>query len=209
MSKRCLIVCAYAETPLKGLIPEREGDFVVCADGGYAIALREGLKPDLLIGDLDSLAPGEKAECETLRLRPEKDDTDTMACVKYALEHNFGEIVILGGIGGRLDQSFANLQTLEYCLNRGVRATLMDGRNQAFLIRNETIELEAQQGYKFSVFAWSNRAEGVSEENAKYHLDHYSMDSSNSIGVSNEFLQKPARISVENGILLIVLSKDP
>ncbi|MDR3085352.1 MAG: thiamine diphosphokinase [Christensenellaceae bacterium] len=209
MSKRCLIVCAYAETPLKGLIKEREGDFIVCADGGYAIALREGLKPDLLIGDLDSLPPGEEPECETLRLQPEKDDTDTMACVKYALEHGFEEIVILGGIGGRLDQTFANLQTLGYCLSQGVRATLMDGRNRAFLIRDETIELKAEKGFKFSVFAWSDRAEGVSEENAKYHLDHYSMVSANPIGVSNEFLQNSARISVENGVLLVVLSKDP
>ena len=69
-------------------------DYVIACDHGYDHAKRMGIRPDVIIGDLDSLDQGERMETvPVLRYPEQKDDSDTMLAVKYALQEGFTSIL--------------------------------------------------------------------------------------------------------------------
>ena len=115
--RRCAIFTAYCEGDAQRAYAHHAGDFVLCADGGWEIARGMGVRPDLVIGDFDSSAqPGDGA---VERVPVEKDDTDTMLCVKRGLAMGFDDFLIVGGFGGRTDHTLANIQSLHYAAARG------------------------------------------------------------------------------------------
>ena len=81
MSRRCVILSGGERHPLAGIRP---GDFVVACDRGYAYAAAEGVRPDLVISDFDSYGGRVAEDVPVRRLPTEKDDTDTMAAVRFA-----------------------------------------------------------------------------------------------------------------------------
>ena len=95
-----------------------EGDMVIAADAGYKALVRLGVKIDRVVGDFDSL--GEVPVRPGVEVHPaEKDETDMMLAVRTALAAGYRDVRIYGGLGGRLDHSFANLQTLAYLARQG------------------------------------------------------------------------------------------
>ena len=89
-----------------------DGDLVIAADSGYNNAKTLGVKVDILLGDMDSIGEAYDLvpqDTEIIKLPPEKDDTDTSLAVKLALERGCDNIVIIGGLSGRLDHTMANL----------------------------------------------------------------------------------------------------
>jgi thiamine pyrophosphokinase len=85
-------------------------DLIIAADAGYLTAQRMGITPDVLLGDFDTLGTENIPEgIECLRMPAEKDDTDTQLAVQVALERGATEIVIVGGLGGRVDNFPAQL----------------------------------------------------------------------------------------------------
>ena len=114
----------------------KEGDYVIALDGGIGYCDFLQVEPDLIIGDFDSVTEGELAAIEAiekaapdkiLRLKPEKDDTDMLYAIKYALAMGFGEFRIYAGTGGRFDHTLANIQCLLYLKNHDACGYLMDG----------------------------------------------------------------------------------
>ncbi len=94
--------------------------YTICADGGYLLAKRMNVVPDVIIGDFDTFSEEELPDnCEIIKHPEDKDDTDTMLAVKLALNRGYKNIVICGAIGGRLDHTFANIQTLRYIMKHG------------------------------------------------------------------------------------------
>ena len=123
--KICVIIAGGDVT---GRIEIPEGALVLCADCGYAHARRQGITPDVLIGDFDSFTDALPEGIEILRLPVEKDVTDTFRCVQYGEEHGFTRFHIYGAIGGeRIDHSIASLQMLRYLYERGDGAILYHG----------------------------------------------------------------------------------
>ena len=92
--------------------------------------MSEGIKPHILIGDFDSLDT-EDADCPVIRLQAEKDDTDTLVCFRHGLEKGFNDFIILGGLGGRLDHTFANLQILSHAVDLMKSMWIIDGKKQS------------------------------------------------------------------------------
>lgn len=186
----------------------QQDDFILCADGGYAYAHKMGLRPDLLIGDFDSMRPPEHAGCEVCAYPPEKDDTDMLLALKCGLERGFRDYLILGGLGGRLDHTVANFTVLAYAIDHGAKAVLRDEKNAAILLRDSSISVPACPECKLSVFPYGGGAEGVYLRGVKYPLEDYEMDPYCTLGVSNEILPSGGKISVKNGTLLLIFSKD-
>ena len=90
-----------------------DGAFIIAADAGIEKLNKAGIVPDLIIGDFDSL--GTRPSGENVRVFPiEKDDTDTMLALKEAISLGYDTVIISGGLGGELDHTMANLQTLLY-----------------------------------------------------------------------------------------------
>lgn len=174
--------------------------------------------PDVVIGDFDSSGydeiandlrvPDSRGKCRILRYTAEKDDTDTMICLKYAIEQGFDDITVLGGLGGRLDHTVANLQTMSHAVDAGKTIWFLDGKNKATLRNPGQLTVHKAEGYKISLFAFGDCCEGVAIRGVKYPLENCLLTNSFPLGVSNEFIEKKAEISHGSGKLLIILSHD-
>lgn len=215
---RCIIITSFQSASLREFFAFRRDDFIICADGGYFFAKAEDIKPQMIIGDFDSIdvhsieedLEGSELDgsCRIVRVEEEKDDTDTMICLRYGIDQGFQEFYVLGGLGGRLDHIIANLQTMSYAVDRGISIWFLDGKNRATLRNPGKLAVSKINGYKISLFAFGDQCEGVSIRGVKYPLENYLLKNHFPIGVSNEFYEYHAEISHETGKLLIVLSHD-
>ena len=201
MRKICWIVGAGEFSgPLP---PIADGDLVIAADAGYKTLVQLGVKIDRVVGDFDSL--GEVPIHPDVEVHPaEKDETDMMLAVRSALEAGFSDVRIYGGLGGRLDHSYANMQTLLSIARQGARGWLIGKDVAITAVVNGGLRFsEAAEGI-ISVFAADGTAYGVTLEALKYPLTDYTMTADVPIGVSNEFTGKPSRISVREGALIVM-----
>ncbi len=182
------------------------GGTVIAADGGYNNLLSSGIIPDLIIGDFDSLSSVPK-NVKALKLPVEKDDTDTLFAVKYAIDKGADAIVIFGGMGGRIDHTVANLQTLFYAAEKGV-PTYLVAENQIATAVLSSIKLPRKKNGNVGVLCFGEMAEGVTVKGLKYTLDDATLTNSFPLGVSNSFIGKAATVSVKKGKLLVTWQED-
>ncbi len=184
----------------------QDADYVIAADAGYENARRLGLEPDLLLGDYDS-APRPPQNAKTLVLPAEKDDTDTYFAARRAIALGADEAVILGGLGGRLDHTLANLQTLVFLAKNGVRAWLADEANEVTALMPGVYQIPARPGWYCSVFSAGDAVRGVTLKGLKYPLCEATVTGFFPIGVSNEFAADTATVGFSEGVLYLVLSR--
>ena len=167
---------------IKNLV--RQEDYLICADSGYRHCVQLGFSPQLVLGDFDSYAGVVQSDCELLRYPIEKDDTDTMLAVKQALQRGYERLVLVGMLGGRLDHTLANIQTLVYAVEHGAAAQIIDSSCCITVIKGgQTAQIPYQQGFHFSVFCHSDCASGVCIRHAKYELEAAQITNGFPIGV--------------------------
>ncbi len=205
MSGTCCIVGAGDNSGTKLNVPQ--GAFIIAADGGLNALEAAGLVPDLIIGDFDSL--GKTPEGENVIVLPaEKDDTDSMVSVKMALDLGYDTLIIYGGLGGRLDHSIANLQALLFISHHGARAFLVGCGWVCTVITDGSLKLSPKTAGTVSVFSLEALSHGVTIDGLKYGLCNHTLSNDMPLGVSNEFVGLPSRISVEKGSLLVICQDD-
>ena len=198
---RCFIfgaldVSAMAEPP-------SDGDYVIAADRGYDIALSLGIKPDTVVGDFDSLGRVPEHE-NTVRLNVRKDDTDVEHAVRAAMDMGYSDFVIYGAVGGKLDHTLGNIAIAELIADRGGRSVFY-GDDCAFtVIRDSELCLAPRDSGRLSVFSLSDVSRGVTVRGLSYEAQGIDLPRAATLGVSNAFVGKEARIAVEHGALLIV-----
>lgn len=195
-----VITGGYCNTELaKSMIPEK-ADLIIAADSGYDTAERLGIKPDIAMGDFDSLSGRLPEGLETLRVACEKDVTDTMLACEYAKDNGCREITIIGGTGGRIDHSLSNVFYLEELYDEGIRAKLTDGANCVRIIADETVTIPAFGGY-FSIFAVSECF--VTESGCKYPLNDAKLVRERPYALSNEVTADEAVLTVRGKAILV------
>ncbi|MBQ7283968.1 MAG: thiamine diphosphokinase [Oscillospiraceae bacterium] len=206
MMKRCIVIGSMpVDFDLKSIvIPD---DFVFCADGGYVHAEKQGIVPDIIVGDFDSSVQPQYTKAQVIKLPVEKDDTDTYYIARQIVKEGYTNAVFCGVTGGRLDHTFANIQMLKFLAQNGVDATIVDKNTTIKVIINGKTVLQPQKDCYFSVFSLDEECIGVSENGGKYQLSDVSLTNSFPIGVSNEFADKEVEISVKKGSLLIITVK--
>lgn len=186
-------------------IRRKPGDMVIAADSGYRSLLSLGIRPDLVVGDFDSLGyvPTDvESVCRPVR----KDDTDMMLAAREGLARGHDRFMLVGGMGGRLDHTIANLHVLAWLAEHGAKAALAGPKENALLLKNDKAEFHAGVTGTVSVFAWGGTAKGVTLENLEYPLKDAELRCDFPLGVSNRFTQAPAKISVQDGMLLVLWS---
>lgn len=184
-----------------------QDSIVIAADAGYLHLKKLGIKPNYLLGDFDSLGEikDESVADRIIKLPVEKDDTDSAYAVKLAMEAGCREIYLYGAIGGeRPDHSFANISLLAYMAKRGIKCTIKDSRMDMTAVYNSSIKFGAKNNGDISVFAYGQRAEGVTIKGLKYELQNATLLPEVSLGVSNSFTESPAEIEVKNGVLIVM-----
>ena len=203
---RCVVISGGDFSPVLGLDPD---DFVIACDRGYAYCERLALRPDLMISDFDSHDGPVDPKIPLNRFASEKDDTDTMLAVRYAIEHGFHELLLCCALGGRLDHLIANLQSLVFARKHGLAAALLSEDTEVRTLEGGSLHIPRRDGWSLSVFASDGPCRGVSITGAKYPLTDAELLPSFPLGVSNTWAGEEAVVSVKEGILLIVLSRLP
>lgn len=186
----------------------QEGDTLIAADGGARVALALGLVPQAILGDLDSLTEAEirvfqERGVHILRYPPAKNETDLELALAYALRAGHAPITVLGGYGGRFDQSLGNLAVLSApeAIQAGTR--LDDGLTEAFFIAHEA-SLHGAPGDTVSLLPWGVPAEGIETDGLYYPLHSETLFPHRSRGISNEMLATTASIRLQRGVLLCI-----
>lgn len=204
MNKICYIISAGE---CAGIVFKKEKeDYIIAVDGGYQHAKNNGIVPDMVLGDFDSLGfvPDEK---NVIVHKPEKDDTDTMLAVFEGIKLGYREFKLYGALGGRLDHTLANLQVLMYLSKRGLKGSIISDDVIVLAVTNDVLTLPAKEKGVFSVFTLDEKAKGVTIRYAKYEISEAVLSNDRALGISNEFVGKDVEISVINGTLLIFVSK--
>lgn len=205
--KRCVIISGAPENNVdyyKDYI--NDDTYVICADSGYIKCESLKINPDIIIGDFDSSScPNDKENIIKLEVR--KNDTDTFYCVKYALQNGYNDITILGGIGSRIDHTYANIMSLVYCDEHKAKARLVNNSNLITIISgNNRIE---NNGFKyFSLYSLFEKCENVTISNASYNISGVDIYPNEQFAQSNEFLSGPAEIYIEKGKMILFLCND-
>ena len=213
----------------------RENIRLIAADRGLEFFLDYLILPDVVIGDFDSLSEdgknflemqnedipyggmlewklqkGEGKVVEVVRLRPEKDDSDTQSAMNYAIQNGAKEIVILGVTGNRVDHLMANFGLLILAQKQDTEVALADRYNYMKLIPSGTILKKAEQFGKYvSFFPLGGDVTGLTLAGFKYPLDKYHLTTADSgLTVSNEISEEYAKVTYESGTLLMIMSRD-
>ena len=201
MNPICYIVGAME--PGEIVVRRDRPALVIAADAGLTHLERQGITPDWIVGDFDSLGSTPRGD-NIIRHPVEKDDTDMMLAVKTGLAQGCREFVIYGGIGGRLDHTYANFQTLTWIAAHGGRGYLLGDGMVSTVIANGAILFPEICGGTISVFCPDGEAKGVTLRGLYYPLRDAVLTSAFPLGVSNSFTGQPAEVSVKDGRLLVM-----
>lgn len=201
-----IIIFANGELPnpdkARALI--QPNDFIICADGGTRHALNLGLTPHIIIGDMDSLPSNFQLSTfngEVVLYPKDKNETDLELAINHAITLNPDEIIIIAALGGRIDQTLANITLLSNFQTFNLK--LNDGLEEIFLCKDQ-VEIKGRSGDIVSLIPWGGNVEGVSTEHLKWKLSKETLFSDKTRGISNEMTSGVATISITNGLLLII-----
>ncbi|HEX5826496.1 MAG TPA: thiamine diphosphokinase [Candidatus Limnocylindrales bacterium] len=192
---------------------------VVAADGGFARARALGLEVALLVGDLDSLDPGELAAAEAKASMPEirrvpaaKDESDTELAILAALERGASRITLLGAFGGpRLDHALANVWLLAHPALADADLLLLDERTRVSLVsapgrdgRPVSRPLPGPTGGTVSLLPFAGDVAGLTTHGLRYPLRDEPLRAGPARGLSNVREDVDAGLSLRAGRLLVV-----
>lgn len=177
-------------------------DLVIAADGGLDTLRSLDIRVDLAVGDFDS-ARGVPSGIETVRFKVEKDETDMHLAYLEGKRRGYTEFRIYGGVGGRVDHTFANYCLLAYIAENGDAALLYDREYIAYAIKNNSTRVTGDAEKGVSVFAFGGEARGVSVKGLYYEADGVTLSPSFPLGASNHKTGGEGEISVKDGMLLI------
>lgn len=207
---RTLIIAASTDADT-GSLPRlaQSADLIIAADGGAARALAAGVRPHVVVGDMDSLAPDvlhslRQAGVEIVTVPSRKDETDLELALVEAVRRGADDITIAGALGGRLDHTLGNVYLLAMPQLRGRRVRLVDGRVEAFVIW-EQANIRGQRGDTVSLIPLTPEVRGIETEGLEYPLRRESLFMGPGRGISNVMLGPVARVSTADGILLAVV----
>lgn len=189
----------------------RPGDRLICADGGARTALALGLTPKVVVGDLDSLDETQQAQLKRRGCRLDvypvaKDWTDLELALKLAVEEGATEIVVLGALGGRIDQELANILLLLLPELEGVPTRIVDEQQEMFVARGEAM-ITGQAGDIVSLIPLGSDVNGIVTEGLLYPLRDEPLRIGPARGLSNVMIAPVARVTLTSGVLLVVHSR--
>lgn len=190
-------------------------DYVIAADRGMEFCCRAGLIPDCIIGDYDSVQPEVyhyfrgKDGIEWHSYPAEKDDTDSGLAVELAIEKKSSAVHMIGMTGTRIDHMLGNIQLLRRSLEQGIEGRILDTHNRIRLVRGrEILQRKDAFGSYVSLLPLTDSLEGVTLTGFKYPLTDAVMRCDNTLGISNELADETACIKIQQGIGILIESRD-
>ncbi len=194
-----------------GFVKQHRYDLIVAVDGGLSTANLLGCRPDIIVGDFDTVDSETLAQYDEkatiIRLKPEKDDTDSQYAMKLLIERSVTDVDILGGTGRRMDHTMVNIYNLQMAHDSGVRATMYDPYNKMYIIEGDvSLRRDETYGRYISFMQLTPAVKDVTLQGFKYNVEHYDfvMSGEYRAGCSNEFASDMATVHIGQGRLLVI-----
>jgi thiamine pyrophosphokinase len=183
-------------------------DFIIAADGGTRHAVALGRSPNIVVGDLDSIAPEmqrkmEETGVEILRFPRDKNETDLELALSHAISLNPLQILIVAGLGNRLDQTLGNISLMSAFQPSEAGIRLDDGVEEVFFCRDR-VQVQGASGDIVSLLPWHEDVSGVVTSGLKWPLHGETLNSKKTRGISNEMVDETAAIQIKSGLLLVI-----
>ena len=215
-AKAVIIANGFIADPLRtyrrmnGRFGFTRDDIVICADGGASNALKMGLIPDVVIGDMDSIKFGVKekirensAKTRYIPTSPQKDESDTQLAVEYALELGVKKIMITGAVGDRMDHTLANIILLSSPELENIDVRMLTDNSDMFIVRKPVV-INGVPGKTITLISLSPYTYFIRTRGLKYELKEEKLVFSPVRGLSNEFVDKKAKLDIREGTLLVI-----
>lgn len=213
MKEKRIIIVAGGTLSAWALTQIERDDVLVGADRGALFLIEHGYRPDIAIGDFDSVTEEERMKIRTGSKQyytvdaVMKDWTDMEMAVEWALEQRPASMAIIGGIGTRLDHTLANVHLLKKAVEHGIACTLLDEHNEVQLIdRHARV---AKRHYTYcSLIPLSMEVTGITLDGFQYPLHDATLKVGETLGLSNVIVEQHGDVSIKSGLLLVILSRD-
>jgi thiamine pyrophosphokinase len=200
----CLILL-NGKTPVKLNKNILKGKYVICADGAYRYAEKQGIPIDLLIGDFDSLGyvpPGINIK----KFNRVKDCTDGEIALDEALSLGADSVIFIGGEGKRDDHWYANYLLLYKALKSGIKA-VMKTRYSDVIMFDKSVNLAVKKGYYFSIVPFDETLHIMNTEGLKYKITDKILHRCETLGISNETTDNTVKIEVKSGCGILFVTR--
>ena len=192
-------------------------DTIICADGGTRHALALGVSPRFVVGDMDSSTQDEIQALNQasipIELHPrDKNETDLELALNRALKQEPSFILIVGALGGRLDQTLGNISLLSDSRLMPLDCRLDDGVEEVFFCQGRPLapsqafrgRIEGTRRDLVSLIPWDGMVTGIRTTGLRWPLNNETLYPDKTRGISNEMLETVAEVSIESGLLLVV-----
>lgn len=204
--KKCIIL-ANGEAPGKKLISYLKDNgysFLICADGGANTAYNYKLTPDLIIGDLDSIRKDVydfyKGKCEIKKIN-RQNDTDVEKALKHAISKKYGEAILLGATGDRLDHSFCNLGIVLRFSNR-IIVTVIHKKSLLRTLKGN-LELKTIPGETISIYGFDESTK-ITSNGLKFPLKSIALPFGKRESTSNVANSDKLKLEIKKGSIFII-----
>ncbi|EFU41270.1 thiamine pyrophosphokinase [Paenibacillus vortex V453] len=191
----------------------QNGDFIIGADRGALYLIEHGIRPNLSVGDFDSIPPEQMERVRSMSEKVidcdpiDKNLTDTELAFDLALDKSPESILILGATGSRLDHTLANIHMLIRGLQHHISCSILDENN--FITLTGTSCIVENKGFTYvSLLPLTTEVTGIHLEGFEYPLHDATLRLGQSLGVSNKLAEDKGTVRIEGGLLLIIQSKD-
>lgn len=185
-----------------------DSDYIIGVDSGTKHILELGFVPNIVVGDLDSIDTKtldtiKKLKIKIIKFDSRKDFTDTEIALNQAMKENPENIIIIGGIGDRIDHTLGNIHLLKCAIENGYKAKIVNKGNEIQLVK-DFITIVGNKNDVVSLIPLTNEVNGIVTENLFYPLKDETLSIGTTRGISNVLIEDYATIQVKSGLLLVI-----
>ena len=173
---------------------------IICCDGATENLINYGLKPSIIIGDMDSLSKEIKAKYADIIIKiSEQNTNDLTKAVNWCTSNNINTFNILGATGKREDHSIANIALLSEYSNKANVKIISD--YGIFKAVSKTSTFNSYIGQQVSIFAMDANTK-INSEGLKYPLNNMEFKKWWN-GTLNESINETFTLSFEKGSIIV------
>lgn len=200
---------------VSSVLMEQKDAYIIAVDRGLEFLYKEGIDPNYIVGDFDSIDPNVlnyyrlEKNIPIRAYNPVKDSTDTEIALRMAINLGSTEIILLGATGGRIDHLWANVQCLCIAAKANVSAYILDERNKIRVI-DKPWKLKRSEAYGnyLSIFTLDGTVHEFSLKGTKWPLSHHTLKPYDSLTVSNQYKEEVVEIDFLSGLLVVMETRD-
>jgi thiamine pyrophosphokinase len=180
---------------------------ILACDGACDALLEMGIKPQVVLGDLDSISPHALAQAQAdsdIEVVPalNQSATDLEKAIDYLDMLHAKSIVMVNAMDGRVDHSLYNLRLLARCHRSSRLLMLIHQCESIYYVEDQTIHLTGEMGRPVAVMGFDRAC--ITSQGLTYDMSSISVGLPAADSVSNTLARSRAQITIEGSALIVV-----